>query len=86
MRKRSFNYFIPLAVVLALATGVITALKPWVVYKEQKAEADGLKSELNHLEATRTERQQREQKRSPAQMEEEARRLGYTKPGEKPLK
>lgn len=86
MRKRGFNYFIPIAVVLALVTGVLTAFKPWVVYKEQKSEADALRTELDRLEMARADRQQREQKRSPAQMEEEARRLGYTKPGEKPLK
>ena len=86
MRKRKPNYLIPVAVVVGLTAAIYTASKPWKVYQQEKIKADDMRKEMSGLEANRLKRQSSDQMLNPVQKEEEARRMGYAKPGEVPLK
>lgn len=69
--------------VLAVGVGVITSLRPWRVYREQKQMADLRQSEMRGSEQVRTELIRRQAyARSSIGREEMARRNGYVKPGE----
>lgn len=85
-KKRRPNYLIPIAVIAGLGAAIYTASKPWKVYQQEKEKATEMRKEMASLEANRLKRQATDQMMNPVQKEEEARRMGYAKPGEVPLK
>lgn len=85
-RKRRPNYLIPIAVIAGLGLAIYKASLPYKVYQQEKAKATDMRREMNALHDSQIKRQVNEQMMSPVQKEEEARRLGYAKPDETPLK
>jgi hypothetical protein len=74
-------------VVLAVAGGIALSQKPWKVYKEQRKLADEARAEMQVSEARREELVREDAKyKTSIGREELARRKGYRKPGELPLK
>ncbi|MBS1726267.1 MAG: hypothetical protein JST51_06060 [Armatimonadetes bacterium] len=86
LKKRRPNYLIPIAVILGVGAAIVTSSKVWKVYQGEKATADSMKHELSTLQKSQLDHRASDQMMNPVQKEEEARRMGYAKPDEKPLK
>ena len=85
-RKRKPNLLIPVAVLAGLGVAVYTAIRPWRVYRQEKTKADEMRREMTSLQQSDLKRRSSNQLMNPVEKEEDARRLGYVKPDELPLK
>lgn len=74
-----------LAFVLAgLVTGVLFSLGPWKEFQQKRAESDQAVAESQQIAKERSDLiQQSAQLQTPLGREQEARRRGYKKPGER---
>jgi uncharacterized protein HemX len=86
VRKKRPNYLIPVAVVLGLGTAIYTASRPWKVYQQEKEKATTMRNELETLQKNKLKHREKDQMMNPVEKEQEARRLGYSRPDEVPLK
>jgi hypothetical protein len=84
-KKRKLNYFIPLAIIAGVGLAIYTSNKPFKVYEREKAKADEMRSDLNSYQQSNAKLRERDQIMNPVQKEEEARRMGYVRPEEKPV-
>jgi len=75
-----------LALVVAVSAGVALSVKPWKDYNEQRAKRDIAVAEMRAAERERAAEIERYQRlQTPFGREEEARKLGYRRPDEKPI-
>jgi hypothetical protein len=81
-KKRKINIFIPVAIVAGIGLAIYSSSKPFKVYQEEKGKAERMRTELNTLQKGNTKLREKDQLMNPVQKEEEARRLGYVRPGE----
>lgn len=73
-------------IAIATTLGVALSVKPWRAYNEQRAKRDEAVAEMRQAERDRAEEMERLQRlQTPFGKEEEARRLGYRRPDEKPI-
>lgn len=86
VRKRRFNYLLPIAVVAGVILAVITSSKSWRVYQQEKQKATDMRQELEGYKKSQLRQKMNEQFLNPVQKEEEARKMGFVKPNEAPLK
>lgn len=84
-KKRKINYFIPIGIVAGIGLAVFTSSKPFKVYQQEKAKAADMREELDTLQQSNNKLREKDQLMNPVQKEEEARRMGYVRPDEKPL-
>jgi hypothetical protein len=84
-KKRKINYFVPIAVVAGIGIAVYTSSKPFKVYQQEKAKAEGMRADLDGLQRNNAKLREKDQLLNPVQKEEEARRMGYVRPEEKSL-
>jgi len=82
-KRASFSV---LAVVVAVGAGVILSVKPWQSYNVERAKRDIAVDEMRAAEQERAKEIERFQRlQTPFGREEEARKLGYRRPDEKPV-
>ncbi len=75
-----------LALVTAVSVGVVLSVKPWRDFNEQRAKRDVAVAEMRAAERERAAEIERFQRlQTPFGREEEARKLGYRRPNEKPV-
>lgn len=86
VRKKRPNYLIPIAVILGVGTAIYTASRPWKVYQQEKEKATAMRSELDGLQKNKLKHRENDQVMNPVEKEQEARRMGYARPDEVPLK
>jgi hypothetical protein len=84
-KKRKINYFIPFAVIAGIGLAIYTSNKPFKVYQQEKAKADGMRVDLDTFQKNNAKMREKDQLMNPVQKEEEARRMGYVRPDETPL-
>ena len=84
-KRRRINYFIPVAVIVAIGLAIYSSTKPLRMYQQEKVKATGMRSELDTLQKNDAKLREKDQMMNPVQKEEEARRLGYVRPDEVPL-
>ncbi len=85
-KKRKINYFIPLAIIAGIGLAIYTSNKPFKVYQQEKEKADEIRADLNSYQQSNAKLREKDQIMSPVQKEEEARRMGYVRPDEEPLR
>ena len=82
-RKLVFSFVF---ILVAIGLGVYLSRKPWQVYTEQRANADGSVREMQKAERERADLlRKKTHVDSPMGKEELVRDAGFTKPGETPL-
>lgn len=71
---------------VAVAAGIALSARTWEAYNVERVKSDQKVSEMKKAEGEREELLRQKGKfESPAGREQQARDIGYTKPGEKPL-
>ncbi len=86
VRKRRFNYFIPIAILGGIGVVIYTARPTWRVYFMERDKANQMRKELAGYHSSQLKQKENDQMLNPVQKEEEARRMGFAKPNEAPLK
>ncbi len=86
-RKKKKSLFLPIVIILAVATGLFAARGPWLMYGDQKAKASAMRKEIKSLKESEIKESERSREATnPLEMEEKARKAGWIPPGEIPLK